>query len=154
MNPTERCTVGTGAQPRQPGEISKMARKRERTMVMATRGVTLRDFLIFQLKLWLDGFKDVAVIGLSAGAMILDFIAGRGRRPRLFYSVVRLSERFDLWLNLNGAMERLESGDVEDGLFGASDAGDDTLLGQIEELVRGGDEPRGSKKAKELKDPE
>ncbi len=118
-------------------------------MVMATRSVTLRDFLIFQLKLWLDGFKDVAVIGLSAGAMVLDLIAGRGRRPRLFYSVVRLSERFDLWLNLNGAMERLDTGDVEDGLFGASTAGDDTLLGQLEDLVRGGDEPKRVREARE-----
>lgn len=57
-----------------------------------TRRVTFRDFLVFQLKLWLDGFKDVTVIALSSGAMFLDFIAGRGRRPRMFYSVVRASE--------------------------------------------------------------
>lgn len=111
-------------------------------MVMATRGVTFRDFLIFQLKLWLDGLKDVAVITLSTGAFILDFISGQGRRPRLFYSVVRASERFDRWLNLHAAMERLESGESDDGLFGASEAGSDTLLGQIEQMVRGGDEPR------------
>ncbi len=34
-------------------------------MMMATRSVTFRDFLIFQLKLWLDGVKDIAVITLS-----------------------------------------------------------------------------------------
>lgn len=111
-------------------------------MVMATRGVTFRDFLIFQLKLWLDGLKDVAVITLSTGAIILDFISGRGRRPRLFYSVVKASERFDRWLNLHAAMERLEAGESDDGLFGASEAGSDTLLGKIEQAVRGGDEPR------------
>ena len=109
-------------------------------MTVASRGVTLRDFVIFQIKLWLDGFKDLTVITLSTGAVIIDFIAGRGRRPRLFYSVVRLSERFDLWLNLHGAMERLD--DSEDGLFGASEAGSDTLLGQIEQVVRGGDAAR------------
>lgn len=108
-------------------------------MLVATRSVTLRDFLIFQLKLWLDGLKDVVVIALSSGAMVLDFIAGRGRRPRLFYSVVRASEGFDRWLNLHAAVERMEAGENEDGLFGASDAGSDTLLGQIEQLVRGSD---------------
>lgn len=108
-------------------------------MLVATRSVTFRDFLIFQLKLWLDGFKDITVIALSSGAMLLDFIAGRGRRPRLFYSVVRASERFDRWLNLHAAVERMEEGEDHDGLFGASEAGSDSLLGQIEKLARGGD---------------
>jgi len=119
-------------------------------MMMATRSVTFRDFLIFQLKLWLDGVKDIAVITLSAGALVLDFIAGSGRRPRLFYSVVRWSERFDRWINLHAAVERMEAGESEDGLFGASTAGEDTLLGQIEQLTRGGDKPRGPRP----KDPE
>lgn len=110
--------------------------------MMATRSVTFRDFMIFQLKLWLDGMKDLAVIGLSTGAMMLDVVAGQGRRPRLFYSVVRASERFDRWLNLHAAVERMEAGESDDGLFGASTAGEDTLLGQIEQLVRGGDTPR------------
>jgi len=114
-------------------------------MMMATRSVTFRDFLIFQLKLWLDGLKGVAVITLSTGAMVLDFIAGQGRRPRLFYTVVRTSERFDRWLNLYAAVERMEAGESDDGLFGASTAGEDTLLGQIEQLTRGGDKPRPKK---------
>ncbi len=116
-------------------------------MTMASRKVTIRDFMIFQLKLWLDGLHDFMAIWLSIGAIILDFISGRGRRPRLFYSVVRMSERFDKWLNLHSVAERLESGDfdvdTDDGFFGASSAGDDNLIGQIEQLVRGGDEPKG-----------
>lgn len=115
-------------------------------MTMATRSVTLRDFFIFQLKLVLDGVKDVVVFNLSIVAVVLDFLSGRGRRPRLFYSVMRLSERFDLWLNLHGVMDRMEAGEDADGLFGASEAGSDTLLGQLERLVRGGDEPRGGSK--------
>ncbi len=111
-------------------------------MVVATSGVTLRDFAIFQLKLFLDGVKDLAVFNLSIVAMVLDVIAGRGRRPRLFYSVVRLSERWDLWLNLHGVMDQLDEGETDDGLFGASEAGSDSLIGQIEQLVRGGDTPR------------
>jgi hypothetical protein len=78
---------------------------------------------------------------------VIDFIAGRGQRPRLFYSVVRASERFDKWLNLHGVMERLDESQSDDGFFGASDAGADSLIGKIEELVRGGDEPRGKRKS-------
>ncbi len=116
-------------------------------MTSATRSVTVRDFFIFQFKLMLDGLKDIVVFNLSVGAMVLDFLSGRGRRPRLFYSVVRLSERWDLWLNLNGAVARMEAGEDDDGLFGASEAGSDTLLGQIEQLVRGGDQPRKARAA-------
>lgn len=116
--------------------------KRKKPMVVATSDVTFRDFLIFQLKLFLDGMKDLVVFNLSIGAMILDVIAGRGRRPRLFYSVVRMSEKWDLWLNLHAAVDRLED-DSDDGLFGASEAGSDTLLGQVEKMVRGGDRPKG-----------
>jgi hypothetical protein len=114
-------------------------------MVMATRGVTIRDFLIFQLKLVVDGVKDLLVFHLSIGAILLDIISGRGRRPRLFYSVLRMSEKFDLWINLHGVVERLEEDDGDDGLFGASEAGSDSLLGQIEQLVRGGDTPRAGR---------
>lgn len=114
-------------------------------MTVTSRSVTLRDFAIFQLKLALDGLKDLVVFQLSIGAVILDFIAGRGKRPRLFYSVMRVSERFDAWLNLHGAMQRLDEDNSEDGLFGASEAGSDSLIGQIEQLVRGGDEPRSKR---------
>jgi hypothetical protein len=104
-----------------------------------------RDLIIFLVKLAIDGLKDLALMNLAIGAAILDVLAGGGKRPRLFYSVLRLSERFDLWLNLNGAIERMDAGEAgEDGLFGASTAGSDSLLGKIEQLVRGGDAPRGS----------
>ena len=111
-------------------------------MVMATRAVTVRDYAIFMAKLWLDGLKDATFIVLSTGALILDMISGAGRRPRAFYSVVRLGEKFDKWLNLHAAVERLESQESPDGFFGGSDAGSDSLLGKIEQVVRGGDEPR------------
>ena len=120
-----------------------------RSMTVTSRKVALRDFVIFQIKLALDGFKDMVVFGLSIGAIVLDFIAGQGKRPRLFYSVVRISERWDMWLNLHAAAQRLEDEDGDDGLFGASDAGADSLIGQIEQLVRGGDRPKGAKDLEE-----
>ena len=75
-------------------------------MVVAERQVTMRDFLVFQMKLALDGLKDVVVFQVSIVAMVVDFLSGRGKRPRWFYSVMRVSERFDRWLDLHGAMRR------------------------------------------------
>lgn len=98
----------------------------------------MRDYLIFTVKLAIDGFKDVALFQIASIAVLADLLRGEGH-DRLFYKVVRLSERFDLWLNLNGAVKELEKGQTDDGLFGASTAGSDTLLGKMEGWVRGND---------------
>ena len=97
---------------------------RKKPLAVATRNVTLRDFAIFQLKLWLDGAIDFAAIWLSLGAIVLDFIAGRGKRPRLFYSVVRMSERADKWLNLHGVAQRMDEVVTEGGVARTEPRGD------------------------------
>jgi len=117
--------------------------------MQATRSVLIRDFLIFQMKLWLDGFKDLIMIQLSLVAVVVDLFFG-GRRKRLFYKVIRLGERIDLWLNLHGALSRGDG--TGDGLFGASLAGSKTMLGQLEQAVRGGDEPRSRRRRQQSED--
>lgn len=111
-------------------------------MTVTERGVTLRDFAIFQLKLVLDGTKDFVAFWASIFAIILDFIAGRGRRPRLFYSVVRASEKFDKWINLHSVVQEMDAERSEEGLLGARDAASETFIGEIERLVRGGEADR------------
>ena len=103
-----------------------------------SRWVIFRDLLLFQLKLFLDGLIDVTLAPLSIAAAIVEMAFGGRQRGRLFYSILRLGERADLWLNLYGASRRADA----DGLFGGSRAGSDTLLGEIEQRIRGGDEPR------------
>lgn len=97
--------------------------------------VLLRDFLIFQLKLVLDGLKDVLLLQLSILAVVFDLLFGRRGRPLLFYNVLRLSERFDLWLNLHGPAEDAERSD--EGLFGASASGSSSLIGKLEQIITG-----------------
>jgi hypothetical protein len=74
--------------------------------------------------------------------VVVDLFFG-GRRKRLFYKVIGLGERIDLWLNLHGVLSRGD--EAGDGLFGASRAGSKTMLGQLEQAVRGGDQPRRRK---------
>lgn len=101
--------------------------------------VLLRDLMILQLKLWLDGVKDIVLSPLSIGAAVLDILAGPAPRGHRLYRVLRWGERFDLWLNLYGATDEAErSGE---GLYGGSRAGDDTLIGRLERLAKGYDEP-------------
>lgn len=128
-----------------------MTESRKKSVVIASQTVTLRDFVVFQLKLALDGVKDFVAINLSIIAIVIDLFAGRGRQPRRFYAVVRMSQRFDSWLRLHSmkgfrdAEERRDlehnpdhetirtPGDGEDRPLGA-DA--DTLVEKFEELAR------------------
>ena len=106
-------------------------------MTVTSRNATLRDFAIFQIKLALDGLKDLVAFNLSIVAIILDFISGRGKRPRLFYSVVRASERFDRWLNLHSVVLRMDERGSDEGLFGGADEDDDSIVGEIERMIKG-----------------
>lgn len=123
--------------------ILNIAMSRKKPLTVASRNVTLRAFAIFQVKLLLDGAGDFAAFWLSIGAILVDFIAGRGRRPRLFYSVVRLSERFDKWVDLHGVAQQMDEAEAEDGLFaGTGDLGDDDLVSEIERLAQRAKSPR------------
>jgi hypothetical protein len=106
-----------------------------------TPGVLIRDFLIFYIKLLIDGAKDLVFLQLALIAFCLDLILmiALGRRRGLFYRVLEIGERFDLWLNLYNPSKGAQHN--PDGLFGESRAGDDTFLGEMEELVRRGPEP-------------
>ena len=104
-----------------------------------SRRVILRDLLIFQAKLALDGIKGVFLLQASIVAAVIDLLLGRRKKTVLFYKVLELSERIDLWLNLYGAAG---AGTNSDGLFGRSRAGENTLLGRLEQMVRNGDAPR------------
>ena len=106
------------------------------SMETVGKGALLRDLMIFQIKLVLDGLKDVALIQISILAAAHDLLFARPGGPLLFYGVLRLSERLDLWMNLYGAATRAE--DTDEGLFGASRAGSNTLLGKLEQIVRKG----------------
>lgn len=99
------------------------------------RYVVFRDLAIFQIKLFLEGLKDILVSQLSIGAAALDLLFPTGRRGQRFYAVMRAAERFDNWLSLYGATERAAESD--DGLFGVSRAGSDSMLGKLEEIVIG-----------------
>ena len=99
------------------------------------RNVIIRDLVIFQIKLLLDGLKDIVLSPMSIVAAALDILSPTKHRGKRLYAVLTLGERFDKWLNLFNVSERAAA--HEEGLFGASRAGANTLLGKLEELVIG-----------------
>jgi hypothetical protein len=109
-----------------------------------TRWVILRDLAIFHVKLVLDGGKDVVLAPLSLGAVVLDLFFPGARPGSRFYAVLRMGERFDRWLSLFSAANKADA--YQDGLFGASRAGSDSLLGKLEQIVIGHEEPAGEQR--------
>jgi len=70
-----------------------------------SKRIIARDLLLFHMKLWLDGLKDIVLSPLSIGAALLDVLRGAGQ-PSLFYRVLQWGEWFDQWLNLYHASQR------------------------------------------------
>ncbi len=104
-------------------------------VILNQKGVMLRDLVIFQVKLFLDGVKDLVLMPVALGAFLLDILPrSSARTGQNFYAVMRAGERFDLWLNLYDATKRVDAG--RDGLFGESLAGANNLIGQVEQAVR------------------
>jgi hypothetical protein len=109
------------------------------TRINRTRWVILRDLLIFQLKLLLDGAKDLVLAPVSLVAAALDVLWPGARPGHRFYAVMRAGERYDRWLSLFSAADKASA--LEDGLFGASRAGTASMLGRLEQIVIGAEEP-------------
>lgn len=97
--------------------------------------VLIRDFLIFQLKTFIDGLKDVVVIPFATILFALDLIFGKGsKRGRTFYALMAACESFDRWMNLYKPASM--AGGSNEGLFGGSEPGDGTMVGDIEGYMR------------------
>ncbi|HSJ13774.1 MAG TPA: hypothetical protein VK939_05130 [Longimicrobiales bacterium] len=104
----------------------------------APKGVILRDLAIFQIKLAIDGLKDLVLMPASFAAAAADVLFPGERPGHRFYFVLQLGERFDGWLNLFSAADSADA--RAGGLFGASRAGSNSLLGRMEAMVLGHDE--------------
>lgn len=102
--------------------------------------ILIRDLVLFHIKLVLDGIKGLCMFWLSFGAVVVDLALLRKEdRGRYFYAVLRMGERFDLWLNIYAPARG--AADSADGLFGASRAGENSYMGRMEEFMRGEAEP-------------
>ena len=67
-----------------------------------------RDLILFQAKLWIEGFKDVILVPLSLGAALLDLIFRRSRSRGALHSIMRSGNRFERWIDLYGGLHDME----------------------------------------------
>lgn len=95
-----------------------------------SRWELIRDLLVFQGKLFIDGVRDLVMAPLSLFAATLDLL-GVGRNAGLhFYEAVRAGRRTESWINLFEAADHTLLSPVRD-----SRAGLDQIVGRLQDMV-------------------
>jgi len=88
----------------------------------------LRDVIVFQVKLLVDGMRDVLLSPASIIAAFIDLLVPGDDGGKRFYSIVYFGRRTERWINLFGMADKH---DPE-----AAPAGIDVLLAELEGLAR------------------
>jgi len=97
--------------------------------LMPSRWTLVRDVLAFQLKLFVDGLRDVVMMPISLGAATLDLLGVGRRAGRQFYDILQLGQKTERWINLFGATDHARA------LTNEPRPGIDALVRRMERLV-------------------
>lgn len=119
--------------------------RREATHPKDDRSV-LRELIVFEVKLAIDGLKDIVLAPLAIVAALWDLALDGGSGHQRLDGVLRLGESFERWLNL---YSRHEVTPAERTTFGQ--AGSDLLIDQIEGLAKDAHESIGSARSEKKK---
>jgi hypothetical protein len=84
----------------------------KRSSAPVDRWTLIRDLLTFQLKLVIDGVRDILLSPISLIAGLADLVAGGDRGSHYFYDVLHLGKRSERWINLFGAAEDVAAPDI------------------------------------------
>ena len=86
----------------------------DRSPLKQRRRLVVREVLVLQAKLILEGLRDVVLGPISIGAALIDLATDDERPGRLLERVLRAGIRFDIWLDLFGGLPRLAEAAEED----------------------------------------
>jgi hypothetical protein len=94
-----------------------------------------RDLGVFEVKLAIDGLKDIVLAPLALAAVIADMVMPAESRGAFLRAVIQIGERFERWLNLYGLRKREDAQTILDE--GGSDVIVDYLESRTLDLHRG-----------------
>jgi len=102
--------------------------------VEVDRWTLIRDIAVFQVKLVVDGLRDLVLVPVSLVVGIISLLKTGKNRPGLeFYDLLRTGRRSEHWINLFGAAERLHGPAATDDTFAAEDI--DKIMLRVESFV-------------------
>lgn len=97
-------------------------------------GVLIRDVVVFQFKLLVDGFRDLVLVPASLIAGLVSLVGTRKGAPgSQFYRVVALGKESERWINLFGALKNAPNDVVDEEHFGNNDI--DEIVSKVEAFV-------------------
>lgn len=98
------------------------------------RWVMLRDLGVLQVKLIVDGLRDLVLVPLSLFAGLLSIVTSKnGKLGLQFYQLLGWGKQSEGWINLFGAVENSPEAIDQPQPFGDQDI--DDIVGRLESLV-------------------
>ena len=98
------------------------------------RWMLIRDVAVLQVKLIVDGLRDLILVPTSLIAGVASLLGGDGQHPGpQFYRLLGFGKQSEHWINLFGAYRHSPEGDEREQGF--SDAKFDDIVGRVESFV-------------------
>jgi hypothetical protein len=97
------------------------------------RWTLIRDIAVFQVKLLVDGFRDLLLVPVSLVVGLVSLFRGGSRPGNGFYELLLVGRRSEHWINLFGAADRAKGNHPGSDLFPDEDI--DGLVSRVESFV-------------------
>ncbi len=97
------------------------------------RWVLVRDIAVLQVKLVVDGLRDLVLVPISLVAGMISLLRAGDPSGNEFYNLLRVGKKSERWINLFGAAEKVPELAEERIPFPEEDI--DALVGRIESFV-------------------
>jgi hypothetical protein len=76
----------------------------------------IRDIAVLQVKLVVDGLRDLILVPVSLVVGIYSVVKGGPEAGKDFYDLLRLGRKSERWINLFGAVDRAQGNTDDDAL--------------------------------------
>lgn len=100
---------------------------------MPDRWTLIRDILVLQLKLIVDGLRDFVLVPISLIVGFVSLLKAGNATGSEFYELLRAGRRSERWINLFGAAERVYGPALAEDRFPAEDI--DEMVSRVESFV-------------------
>ena len=97
------------------------------------RWTLIRDIAVLQVKLVVDGFRDLLLVPISLIAGVVSLVKGGERPAPHFYDLLRVGRQSENWINLFGAADHVHGHTPYDAGFPGQDI--DSVVRKVEAFV-------------------
>lgn len=97
------------------------------------RWALIRDIAVLQVKLVVDGARDLVLVPISMIAGIISLAKSKHGADNEFYELMRLGKKSERWINLFGAADQLPV--AEHDIMEMPDTDIDAMVSRVESFV-------------------